>query len=231
MSIFGLKGLGSKIAVTALGFSLLPLLALGLIMGRHVRVCLSCQGPVQSGHPGREQTAGIDLLRDQIAQLRVLASTHSIDDLSSQDKLESMLISMQQNSRTFIDLGLIDEEGRHVSYCGPYNLADANYKNEVWFHRVMVQRVYVSDVFKGFRGFPHMVIAVTKQERARSGSCGPPSIRIFLTPWCAGFSSAIKVMPIWSTGPGSFKLGPVSGTKRIGLCVPCGNYLFRSTGS
>ena len=168
MSIFGLKGLGSKIAVTALGFSLLPLLALGLIM--YDMFASAYHAKVRSNLVtlAENKRQAIDLfLRDQIAQLRVLASTHSIDDLSSQDKLESMLISMQQNSRTFIDLGLIDEEGRHVSYCGPYNLADANYKNEVWFHRVMVQKVYVSDVFKGFRGFPHMVIAVTKQERGK----------------------------------------------------------------
>jgi two-component system NtrC family sensor kinase len=168
MSIFGLRNLGAKIAITALGFSLVPLLALGVIMydmfasAYHAKVRSNLVTLVEN------KRQAIDLfLRDQIAQLRVLASTHSIDELSSQEKMESILFSMQQNSRTFIDLGLIDEEGRHVSYCGPYNLADANYKSELWFHQVMVQKIYVSDVFKGFRGFPHMIIAVTKQERGK----------------------------------------------------------------
>jgi two-component system NtrC family sensor kinase len=74
---------------------------------------------------------------------------------------------MQLSSRTFIDLGLINEDGVHVSYSGPYNLSQANYRNEQWFNEVMVRKVYVSDVFEGFRGFPHMIIAVTKQEKGK----------------------------------------------------------------
>lgn len=168
MSTFGLRGLGVKIAITALGFSLVPLLALGMIM--YEMFASTYHAKVRSNLVtlAENKRQAIDLfLRDQVAQLRVLANTHSVDDLSSQEKLESTLASMQAHSRTFIDLGLIDEDGRHVSYCGPYNLADVNYQNETWFHQVMVQKVYVSDVFKGFRGFPHMIIAVTKQEKGK----------------------------------------------------------------
>jgi two-component system NtrC family sensor kinase len=112
---------------------------------------------------------GIDLfLREQISHLRTLAHSHSIEDLSSPEKLENILTTMQLSSRTFIDLGLIDEEGVHVSYSGPYNLSDANYKNEEWFNQAAVRKVYVSDVFEGFRGFPHMIIAVTKQAKGKT---------------------------------------------------------------
>ena len=111
---------------------------------------------------------GIDLfLREQVAQLRTLAYSHSVDDLASQEKLDTILTTMQLSSRTFIDLGLINEEGMHISYSGPYNLSQANYKNEDWFNQVMVRKIYVSDVFEGFRGFPHMIIAVKKQEKGR----------------------------------------------------------------
>jgi two-component system NtrC family sensor kinase len=169
MSHFSFKNLGAKIAITALGFSLIPLLGLGVTMysmfaaAYHARV----QGNIITMAENKRQ--GIDLfLREQISHLRTLAHSHSIKDLSSPEKLENILATMQLSSKTFIDLGLIDEDGVHVSYSGPYNLSQANYKNEEWFNQTLVRKVYVSDVFEGFRGFPHMIIAVTRQEKGKT---------------------------------------------------------------
>ena len=168
MSLFGYKDLGAKIAITALSFSLVPLLALGVTMYSMFASAYHSKVRANLVTLAENKRQGIDLfLREQVSQLRTLAYSHSIDDLSSVDKLDSILATMQLSSRTFIDLGLIDDEGRHVSYSGPYNLSEANYKNEDWFHQVMVRKIYVSDVFEGFRGFPHMIIAVKKQEKGR----------------------------------------------------------------
>jgi len=168
MTIIGLKDLGTKIAVTALSFSLIPLIALGVTM--YSMFASAYHSKVQNNMAtlAENKRQGIDLfLREQVSLLRTLAYSHSIDDLSSPEKLERILTTMQLSSKTFIDLGLINEDGVHVSYSGPYNLSLANYKNEDWFHQVMVRKVYVSDVFKGFRGFPHLIIAVTKQEKGK----------------------------------------------------------------
>jgi two-component system NtrC family sensor kinase len=168
MSAFDLKNLGTKIAVTALGFSLIPLIALGVTMysmfasAYHAKVQENMVSLVEN------KRQGIDLfLREQVSQLRTLAHSHSIDDLSSPGRLEAILTTMQLSSGTFIDLGLIGEDGTHVAYSGPYDLSQANYVNERWFNEVMVRKVHVSDVFEGFRGFPHMIIAVTRQEKGR----------------------------------------------------------------
>jgi two-component system NtrC family sensor kinase len=168
MSLFGLKDLGTKIAITALGFSLIPLIALGVTM--YSMFAAAYHSKVQSNIAtlAENKRQGIDLfLREQVSHLRTLASSHSVEALSSPDMLENILSTMQLSSRTFIDLGLINEDGVHVSYSGPYNLSQANYRNEQWFNEVMVRKVYVSDVFEGFRGFPHMIIAVTKQEKGK----------------------------------------------------------------
>lgn len=168
MSIFGLKDLGTKIAVTALSFSLIPLIVLGVTMYSMFASAYHTKVRANLITLAENKRQGIDLfLREQVSQLRNLAFSHSIDDLASQEKLDSILATMQVSSKTFIDLGLINEEGVHVSYSGPYNLSQANYKNEEWFHQVMVRKVYVSDVFQGFRGFPHMIIAVKKQEKGK----------------------------------------------------------------
>jgi two-component system NtrC family sensor kinase len=168
MSGLGLKGLGAKIAITALSFSLVPLIALGVTMYSMFAATYNSKVQTNLATLAENKRQGIDLfLREQIAQLRTLAYSHSVKDLSSPELLESILATMQLSSKTFIDLGLINEEGVHVSYSGPYNLSHANYKNEKWFNEVMLRKVYVSDVFEGFRGFPHMVIAVQKQEKGK----------------------------------------------------------------
>lgn len=168
MSGLGLKGLGAKIAVTALSFSLIPLIALGVTMYSMFAATYNSKVQANLITLVENKRQGIDLfLREQIAQLRTLAHSHSVEDLSSSEMLESILATMQLSSKTFIDLGLINEEGAHVSYSGPYNLFHVNYKNEKWFNEVMLRKVYVSDVFEGFRGFPHMIIAVKKQEKGK----------------------------------------------------------------
>jgi two-component system NtrC family sensor kinase len=67
-----------------------------------------------------------------------------------------------------LDLGIIDQEGKHLAYVGPYYalMKSATYQNEDWFYKVMSTGVYVSDVFLGFRKIPHFIIAV----RVRDGS-------------------------------------------------------------
>ena len=168
MSALGLKDLGTKIAVTALGFSLIPLIALGVTMYSMFASAYNAKVQENMATLAENKRQGIDLfLREQVSQLRTMAHSHSIEDLSSPGKLEGILTTMQLSSRTFIDLGLINEDGVHVSYSGPYNLSQANYVNERWFNQVMVRKVYVSDVFEGFRGFPHLIIAVTKQEKGK----------------------------------------------------------------
>jgi two-component system NtrC family sensor kinase len=49
-----------------------------------------------------------------------------------------------------------------VSYAGPYDLKGKNYSEQGWFDQVKVNGLYVSDVFMGYRRFPHVVIAVQR---------------------------------------------------------------------
>ena len=51
-----------------------------------------------------------------------------------------------------------------MAYVGPYQLRGLNYRNEEWFHETMLRGVYVSDVFMGFRKFPHLIIAIMRRE-------------------------------------------------------------------
>jgi two-component system NtrC family sensor kinase len=71
-------------------------------------------------------------------------------------------------SGVITDLGVIDGNGQHLAYVGPFadKLAGRNYAAAPWFGEVMRQGRYVSDVFTGYRQVPHLVIAVAAPDRS-----------------------------------------------------------------
>lgn len=99
-------------------------------------------------------------LAGRVSTVSFIASAYSYDDLADEKKLNRIFRVLKQEFKGFIDLGLIDANGEQVSYVGPYELKGKNYAEQSWFHQVKVNGVYVSDVFMGFRRFPHIVIAV-----------------------------------------------------------------------
>ncbi len=96
----------------------------------------------------------------RVSTVSFIASAYSYDDLADEKSLNRIFRVLKQEFKGFVDLGLIDVNGLQVSYVGPYELKAKNYAEQDWFHKVKVKRVYVSDVFMGYRRFPHMVVAV-----------------------------------------------------------------------
>ncbi len=80
------------------------------------------------------------------------------------DKLGPTLENLQAALGGFVDLGLIDSNGNQTTYVGPYDLKEKNYQGQDWFHEVLLRGVYISDVFMGYRNFPHFVIAFRDQK-------------------------------------------------------------------
>lgn len=160
--------LRKSIIGTVLLFSFVPLFLLGWVVYGMFASTYHAKVRDNLAIFAEDKRNAIDLfLRDQVAQLRVAAQSHSLAQLSSQEFMDRLLSIMQQGTQTIVDLGLIDDEGNHVVYSGPYNLRSINYKNEEWFKIVRVRKLYISDVFSGFRGFPHIIVAVSKQENGR----------------------------------------------------------------
>lgn len=102
-------------------------------------------------------------IAERRSALNLIIHEKSFKDLLDRDKLAATLNHIKQSFGGFVDLGLICSDGQHCSYVGPYNLEGKNYRDQDWFHEVTLKGVYVSDVFKGYRGFPHLVIAVMHQ--------------------------------------------------------------------
>jgi two-component system NtrC family sensor kinase len=162
------KGYGRlrlKIIVTTLCFSLIPLFVLGASLYYQFHISYKSKIIENLKTLSENRRDAIDLFFDErISQLTTLAHTLSFDRLSHEDYLDEIFRLIQMRSKSYVDLGVIDQVGNHVAYVGPYNLKEVNYKDEEWFHAVMLEGVYISDVFMGFRKFPHFIIAVKRRE-------------------------------------------------------------------
>jgi len=109
-------------------------------------------------------------LEKRIMVLKLLSDNLALSSLTRPGALENVFKSLQSAPGTsyFVDLGIIDDRGRHLAYVGPYNLISRNYKDAAWFKAVMERGTYISDVFPGFRKVPHFVVAVKHMDKHRA---------------------------------------------------------------
>lgn len=105
-------------------------------------------------------------LADQATFLAVAAELFPYDYLRRQENLERVFVVLRKNS-ALVDIGVINEEGRHDAYVGPYRqiVFDKDYHGQEWFRQVAVKGSHISDVFRGYRNIPHIVIAVAGPDR------------------------------------------------------------------
>jgi two-component system NtrC family sensor kinase len=165
------KKLWWEIILTILAFSVIPLLILGASIYYQFSQSYYTKIMEDMKTLAENRSSSIDLFLDErISQLTSLAHTIPLEKLRDEAYLEKVFNIIQARSRSFLDLGIIDQEGSHLAYVGPYYalIKSANYKDEEWFHAVMSTGVYVSDVFLGFRKIPHFIIAVMVRERNQS---------------------------------------------------------------
>ncbi|MBW2456272.1 MAG: GHKL domain-containing protein [Deltaproteobacteria bacterium] len=96
-------------------------------------------------------------LRSALSSARLLPNPAALS-------MDAVLAELRAESVAFVDVGLFDSQGTQVAYAGPHEfLKGRSYGDEPWFQRVLSspQGVYISDVYLGFRGEPHFIIAVT----------------------------------------------------------------------
>jgi len=102
-----------------------------------------------------------ELFLDQrLAIIRFISTTYNFKDLTSEQNIKKILISLKKECCGFVDIGLINGQGELISYAGPYSLLGKNYSEQISFQETQIKGQYISNVFLGFRKYPHIVIAV-----------------------------------------------------------------------
>jgi two-component system NtrC family sensor kinase len=107
-------------------------------------------------------------LEERLAIVKSISSLYSFEDFSNQRTLTRIFHVLINEYCCLVDLGLIDAEGIQVSYTGPYDLLGKDYSQQGWFKEVLVKGIYISDVFMGYRQFPHVAIAVLRRAEERA---------------------------------------------------------------
>jgi two-component system NtrC family sensor kinase len=102
-----------------------------------------------------------ELFLDQhLAIIRFISTTYNYEDLGNEQNVKRILASLKKECCGFVDIGLINSDGKLVSYAGPYSLLGKNYSQQISFQETRVKGKYISNVFLGHRKYPHIVIAV-----------------------------------------------------------------------
>lgn len=110
-----------------------------------------------------------DFLKQKLSDISYLSKSYDISQLRDKPFLQQRLRALQTDySYVFVDLGVIDDNGRQVSYAGPFDLDQANYSNSEWFQEAMLTETYISNVFLGLRGQPHFIVAVKRKWQDRT---------------------------------------------------------------
>ncbi|MDD2464364.1 MAG: ATP-binding protein [Desulfobulbus sp.] len=102
------------------------------------------------------------LLSKKRFALEFIINDNSFEHLLQPGRMASLLDNLNRGLGLFLDLGVIDAQGRQRAYSGPYHLENADYSGQPWFKEIQNRGIFISDVFMGLRKLPHIIIAVKK---------------------------------------------------------------------
>lgn len=164
------RHLRRTLMITMLLITLIPLAGTSLLSFFQYRQLLRQEALNNLQWHGESTSRSLEVFLDKLKNgLVVTANSYPVGILTEQKHLDRILAELKSDHRGLVDLSLINPDGIQVAYAGPYNLRGKNYRDSPWYNRALARKVFVSDVFTGYRNVPHFVIAVTKQEQGQDG--------------------------------------------------------------
>ena len=99
-------------------------------------------------------------MEERLNALTFTVNENGYEQLADNTRLAEILKNLKLGFGGVTDLSVLDAGGNQVAYAGPFNLEGKNYKNQSWFEQSLKKMNYISEVFTGYRGVPHIIIAV-----------------------------------------------------------------------
>ena len=159
-----LRRLRNTILLRLLVVSVVPLLILSAYFHHQFKVTLTKRSQLQLETLASSHRGAVDrFIQNKVSALSGIVQSSLIQLPPSKSEVEKLHKVLQSLDETILDVGVFDENGRHVAYAGPFEFLEGrDYRNEPWFRALMeTERTsYVSDVYLGYRDEPHFVIAV-----------------------------------------------------------------------
>lgn len=164
------RHLRRSLLITMLLITLVPLAGTSLLSFFQYRQLIRHEALNNLQWNGESTRRSLEVFLEKLKNALVItANSYPFADLAEQKNLDRVFAELKNDHRGLVDLSLINPDGIQVAYSGPYNLKGKNYQDIPWYNRALARKVFVSDVFTGYRNVPHFVIAVTKKEPAQTG--------------------------------------------------------------
>jgi len=159
--------LSRNIALTIIAVSLAPLILVGGLIFDQFRSIYHEKVYAHLAELVDKHKHEIDsFLKEKLSEIQYLNKVFTYEQLSDPVFIEHTLKGLrQQYGRIFVDLGVIDENGKQVAYAGPLDLLGADYSQAQWYKKSRNKTTYISDVFMGLRRSPHFIITINNMDK------------------------------------------------------------------
>lgn len=159
------KSLTRNMVLTMIMVSLMPLILVSGAIGYWFETSYRSKVIAHLKELVQKHEQTIDLfLNEKLSYIRLMANSFSYEQLSDETFLQNKLSLLQQAyGGIFVDLGVVNEQGKQVAYAGMFKLENADYSGADWFKKAMQRPYCISDVFLGLRRQPHFIITVKQK--------------------------------------------------------------------
>ncbi len=163
------KSLTRKMISVIIIVSFLPMVLVGGIILNQFNKSYREKTHAHLGALVQQHKHNIDtFLNEKLNDIKFLAATFNFEKLNDQLFLQQLLFRLQQEyGAVFVDLGLVNEDGRLLTYAGPFKLEEAKYSEAEWFKKAIKKHYFISDVFLGLRGLPHFIVTVKEYNKGK----------------------------------------------------------------
>ena len=109
-----------KIILIVLVVSLAPLILLGGTIYYQFARMYKDKIEEQIRYRAKAQAEAVDVfLKERISLLNTVACTHTLSELTDEQRLSEIFSVMNSKGGAFVDLGIINNNGQQVAYMGP----------------------------------------------------------------------------------------------------------------
>ncbi|QTA92303.1 sensor histidine kinase [Desulfonema magnum] len=159
--MFNFPRIWKKTVLITAGVALIPLILLAIVDYQVTQSSVESENLLRTSRLVSNTRRRVSFfLFERRSALDFIIHDNSFESLMDSKRLAAILEHLKKTIGGFSDLGVIDAKGIQRTYVGPYPSKDIDYSKQEWFREVRDWGMYVSDVFMGYRNFPHLVIAV-----------------------------------------------------------------------
>ncbi len=141
--------------------ALLPLIVMTLIYYQLIETSINTESLLRTERLASNARRAVTFfLEERLAALTFTVNEMDYDQLTNPGHLAEVLRNLKLGFGGLTDLSVIADTGTQVAYAGPFNLEGKDYSNQPWFMECQQHNACVSEIFSGYRGVPHIVVAV-----------------------------------------------------------------------